>query len=301
MRDRWSRWSGRTIGMLLGVLAVLALLLWGGWELCRRQGTPLPVLMYHHFEEYGPCSADSVVSADRFREQLLALKAAGYTAVDPFEIADFVEKGVPLPDKPVLITMDDGYVSNLEIAAPILEECGMKATVFTIGAAVGRTTYPGSQTVLDPPRFGWEQARPWVEKGVLCVQSHTYEMHHRSGGEWDRDGVLQKPGESERDYCVALRADVRQAEQGLKDGLGVPLIAVAFPYGLWSCTAVEEFRQAGVKMTFSTQYGCSRIRQGQADTMQLLDRWGIADQITGQQLVQRLAKLERQAVCQEIN
>ena len=51
MRDRWSRWSGRTIGMLLGVLAALALLLWGGWELYHRQGTPLPVLMYHHFEE----------------------------------------------------------------------------------------------------------------------------------------------------------------------------------------------------------------------------------------------------------
>lgn len=301
MRDRWSRWSGRTMGMLLGVLAALALLLWGGWELYRRQGTPLPVLMYHHFEEYGPCSADSVVSADRFREQLLALKAAGYTAVDPFEIADFVEKGVPLPDKPVLITMDDGYVSNLEIAAPILEECGMKATVFAIGAAVGRTTYPGSQTVLDPPRFGWEQVRPWVDKGVLCIQSHTYNMHHRTGTEWDRDGVIKKRGERMADYRAALRADVRQAEQELKDGLGVPLIAVAFPYGLWSRTAVEEFRQAGVKMTFSTRYGCSRIRQGQADTMQLLDRWWITDQIMGQQLVQELAKLERRAVCRKIN
>lgn len=283
--------------MLLGVLAALALLLWGGGELYRRQGTPLPVLMYHHFEADGPCGADSVVSGERFREQLLALRAAGYTAVDPFEVADFVEKGTPLPDKPVLITMDDGYASNLEVAAPILEECGMKATVFAIGATVGRTTYPGSQTVLDPPRFSWDQARPWVDKGVLCVQSHTYEMHHRAGAEWDRDGVLKKRGESMADYRAALQADVQQAGQELEDGLGVPLIAVAFPYGLWSRTAVEEFRQAGVKLTFTTHYGCSRIRQGQAATMQALDRWWITDQITGQQLVEGLAKLERRAVC----
>ena len=38
------------------------------------------------------------------------------------EVLDYVDIGAPLPEKPVLITMDDGYTSNLEIAAPILEE-----------------------------------------------------------------------------------------------------------------------------------------------------------------------------------
>lgn len=287
----------RKLTRLLAALAAAALVLLGGIELYRRQGTPVPVLMYHHFMDVDSSDVDTIVTVKRFREQLLALKAAGYTPVDPFEIADFVENRTPLPDKPVLITMDDGYSSNLELAAPVLEECGMKATVFVIGATVGRTTYPGSETVLDPPRFSWEQVRPWVEKGVLCVQSHTYEMHHRSGGEWDRDGVLQKPGEGERDYRAALTADVERAKSELEDGLDVPLIAVAFPYGLWSRTAVQQFRQAGIKLTFTTHYGCSRVRQGKAGSMQVLDRWWIGDDITGAQLVEGLEKIERRAVC----
>lgn len=287
----------RKLTRLLAALAAAALVLLGGIELYRRQGTPVPVLMYHHFMDVDSSDVDTIVTVKRFREQLLALKAAGYTSVDPFEIADHVENGTPLPDKPVLITMDDGYISNLELAAPVLEECGMKATVFVIGATVGRTTYPGSETVLDPPRFSWEQVRPWVEKGVLCVQSHTYEMHHRSGGEWDRDGVLQKPGEGERDYRAALTADVERAKSELEDGLDVPLIAVAFPYGLWSRTAVQQFRQAGIKLTFTTHYGCSRVRQGKAGSMQVLDRWWIGDDITGAQLVEGLEKIERRAVC----
>lgn len=297
MNAGWDRMDRRKLTRLLAALAAAALVLLGGIELYRRQGTPVPVLMYHHFMDVDSSDVDTIVTVKRFREQLLALKAAGYTPVDPFEIADHVENGTPLPDKPVLITMDDGYISNLELAAPVLEECGMKATVFVIGATVGRTTYPGSETVLDPPRFSWEQVRPWVEKGVLCVQSHTYEMHHRSGGEWDRDGVLKKPGEGERDYRAALTADVERAKSELEDGLDVPLIAVAFPYGLWSRTAVQQFRQAGIKLTFTTHYGCSRVRQGKAGSMQVLDRWWIGDDITGAQLVEGLEKIERRAVC----
>ena len=85
------------------------------------------------------------------------------------------------------------------------------------------------------------------------------------------DGVLQKPGEGERDYRAALTADVERAKSELEDGSDVPLIAVAFPYGLWSRTAVQQFRQAGIKLTFTTHYGCSRVRQGKAGSMQVLE------------------------------
>ena len=91
--------------------------------------------------------------------------------------------------------------------------------------------------------------------------------------------------------------DLWNAQGELEDGLDVPLIAVAFPYGLWSRTAVQQFRQAGIKLTFTTHYGCSRVRQGKAGSMQVLDRWWIGDDITGAQLVEGLEKIERRAVC----
>lgn len=80
----------------------------------------LPVLMYHHFDEE-PGGSTMVVSPERFAEQMAALKQAGYTAVTPEQIVDYVDNGTPLPEKPVWISMDDGYQSNLTYAAPVLQ------------------------------------------------------------------------------------------------------------------------------------------------------------------------------------
>lgn len=284
----------------LAAAAVCAVLLLGlargGLYLLRRRGTPVPVLMYHHFSEEGPAQADTVVSAGRFAEQLQALQAAGYTAVTPQQIADYGEGRGVLPDKPVLITMDDGYTSNLTIAAPILEQYGMTATVFVIGINVGEECYVHSGLPLDPPRFGWEEVRPWVEKGVLTVQSHTYDMHQRADyGFSGRDGVLPLEGESEADYRAALAADFTLARDGLEEGLGVELTALAFPFGLNTDIAVEELEKLGVKLSFTTDYGVSRVVPGAPGTMQQMRRCWISDALTGEELVERLEALCAQA------
>ena len=131
--------------------------------------------MYHHFDD---TSKDgTVVTPGRFREQMTALREAGYEAVTVPQVIAFVREGTPLPDKPVLLTMDDGYTSNIAAAAPVLEEMGFCATVFVIGINEGESLYAHTGAPLSPERFSYEEAAPWVEKGVLDLQSHTYDMH----------------------------------------------------------------------------------------------------------------------------
>ncbi len=273
--------------MALGLTAVAVL---------QRQGTPVPVLMYHHFVEKGPVGADTVVSAGQFEEQIRALKEGGYTAITPQQLLDYVDRKAELPPKPILITMDDGYTSNLTIAAPVLERYGMKATVFVIGINVGKSVYPHSGRPLDPPRFSWDEARPWVEKGVVTVQSHTYDMHQRANYAFSgRDGVLRLPGESDEDYRAVLRQDFIQARDGLKQGLGVPMIALAFPFGLNSDQAVEELEKLGVRVTVTTDGGCSRVVPGRGGSTQCMKRWGVSDDVTGTYLLNELEKLEKRS------
>ena len=95
---------------VLILFALVAACLW--LDICYGTFTGarcrLPVLMYHHFvEEDKEDLLDTIVSRDRFREQLTALKEEGFEAVHLAQVIDFVENGTPLPDKPVLITMDD--------------------------------------------------------------------------------------------------------------------------------------------------------------------------------------------------
>ena len=256
---------------------------------CRKvPECELPVLMYHHFAE--DVTADTVVSPQRFREQMTALKNAGYQTVTVQEILDFVDHGKELPEKAILITMDDGYTSNLTIAAPILEELGMCATVFMIGIYAGETISPHSGNQLYPARFSYEAAMPWVEKGVLELQSHTFDMHqlardHYSG----RDGILPLAGESFEAYRDALLQDAdafaaRRAEHGIEER---PL-ALAYPYGYYGDASRDILLRAGFRLTLTVEDGMNTLRVNDAEGLWNMKRFNVTERDSGETLLQRL-------------
>ena len=248
----------------------------------------LPVLLYHHFDEN--VTADTVVSPARFREQMTALKEAGFTTVTLSQVMAYVNEGIPLPEKAVLITMDDGYTSNLTVAAPILEELGMCATVFLIGIYEGETISPHSGNRLYPARFAYEDAAQWVEKGVLELQSHTYDMHQRAeDGFSGRDGILPLPGENEENYRAELLADAAAFSLKMKGhGYLGEVCAMAYPYGFYDWRARCILEEAGICMTFTVVERSNILRIGDRDCLWDMGRFNVTDRCSGAALVRRL-------------
>lgn len=253
-----------------------------------KKSCRLPVLLYHHFDE--TVTADTVVSPERFREQMTALKEAGYTTVTLGQIAEYVDHGAPLPEKPVLITMDDGYTSNLTVAAPILEELGMCATVFLIGIYEGETLSPHSGNPLYPARFAYEDAREWVEKGVLELQSHTFDMHQRAGdGFSGRDGILPKDGEAEEQYRAALKADAAAFAAKMREhDPEAAILALAYPYGFFCDEARNVLEEAGICFTFTVAEHTNMLRIGDAGCLWDMGRFNVTNRDSGAELVRRL-------------
>lgn len=247
----------------------------------------LPVLMYHHFEEES--TKDTVVSSARFREQITAMAEAGYHAVTIPQVIDYVEQGVPLPKKPVLITMDDGYTSNLTIAGPVLEEMGMCATVFVIGANEGETAYIHSGEPFWQARFSYEEAAPWVEKGVIDLQSHTFDMHQlASYGFSGRDGVLRMDGESDEAYRQAIAEDSRLFKERRGDRVSTPLLALAYPFGYYDAQADELLEEEGYVVTFTIDDRPNRLFPHDERCLRMLGRINVTDYLSGEALVKRL-------------
>lgn len=272
----------------VGVLSLLLLLL-GLDNTCgifTDDKCCLPVLMYHHFAPESDYY--TIVSEDRFREQMTALKDAGFTAVTIDQIIRFVEEGTPLPDKPVWITMDDGYTSNLDVAAPILEEQGLCATVFVIGCWEGETVDAATGQVLSPPRFSYEAAAPWVEKGVLDLQSHSYGLHNslEEGGE--RDAMLRREGESEEAYRNALVSDCAVFAAQREGRVASPLRALAYPHGFWSQETDRFLETQGIAITVTTDYRYNVLRHGAPETLRLMGRYTVEEDIDGDTLVSKL-------------
>ena len=285
MRKRKCGWKAPVL-LLLALTLFLQML-----ELYHQThggaGQMLPVLMYHHFEETS--KEGTVVSSARFREQVAAMHAAGFHAVSVPQVIAYVENGTPLPEKPVLITMDDGYTSNLTIAAPVLEEYGMCATVFVIGINEGEDAYVHSGEPFWQERFAYEEAAPWTEKGVIDAQSHTYDMHQlESYGYSGRDGVLQKDGESQADYRRALLEDAEACRQRRQGKVAGDLNALAYPFGYYSPEADEIMKEAGYILTVTIDDRPNRLRIGEMDCLRLLGRVNVTDRMSGQDVVDRL-------------
>lgn len=273
---------------------VLAVILLGlgldiRFGLFSGSGCRLPVLMYHHFtDEPGP---GTIVSGRRFREQMSALRDAGFQTVNLGQVRDYVQRGIPLPAKPVLITIDDGYTSNLSIAAPVLEEMGFCATVFMIGCYEGEILDYRSGNYIWEERFSYEQALPWVEKGVLDLQSHSFDMHRLiEEGIGQRDGMLREEDETDEAYTAAIREDLQQFRARREGRAPTEFMALSFPYGYWTDELDELLRQEGIDLTFTTISCSNRLTTGQPDCMRILGRFNVEETCTGKKLVKRLER-----------
>lgn len=250
-------------------------------------GQPLPVLMYHHFAEES--KSGTVVTPARFREQMTALREAGYEAVTVPQVIGFVREGTPLPEKPVLITMDDGYGSNLTVAAPILEETGMRATIFVIGVNEGEEYYVHSGEPMWQHRFAFEEAAPWVEKGIVDVQSHTFDMHQlESYGYSGRDGVLRMRGESAEDYRRALLDDAAAFRERREGRVETELLALAYPFGYYDLEADKVMKEAGYQLTVTIDERINWLKAGDEECLRMLGRFNVTDGTTGEELTDRL-------------
>lgn len=246
--------------------------------------TRLPVLMYHHIDENA--SNDMIVSPARFEEQIATLTRAGWHAVTIQRLIDYVDEGTPLPDKPFLITFDDGYTSNLELAAPILQKYGQHAVIFPIGINAGQEVYFHTGEPLSPPRFALAQALPWIESGVIELQSHTYDLHQReSYGISGREGALPLPHEDEAAYRLALTEDAEEYQALFSRELGQELTALAYPFGFCCDLSEDIFAEQGIRVTFTTTHGSNKIRIGRPGSLRQLNRYTITDHLSGTDLL----------------
>ena len=96
-------------------------------------GIELPIVMYHHVLKEQARLNKYTISPDEFRSDMEYLKTEGYTPIVIADLLAYVEEGAPLPERPVMITFDDGYESFHEYVFPILKEYDFKAVYSIVG------------------------------------------------------------------------------------------------------------------------------------------------------------------------
>lgn len=238
----------------------------------------VPVLMWHNLAEES--SGDMTISVDTFRAQIEALHEAGFKTVSLQQLYDYVHFGTELPEKPIVLTFDDGYFSNYEYAFPILQEYGMQATIFAIGVSVGKDTYKDTDHAMTP-HFGVDEAREMVASGLISVQSHTYDMHQwppfEDGNAQVRETLLPFDGEADADYEAAVEADFAESRELLESITGQPVNALAFPEGAYVTLTQDALRSAGAELTFTTVRAVNTVLKGLPQSLCAMPRFGMTE------------------------
>ena len=138
-------------------LPVLLLMACAAWILTAPPPSGFPILEYHMVtEEPRPGAEPYVVPPADFAAQLEYLLAEGYTTITPQDYARARKGKQMLPEKPVILTFDDGYEDNYRVVLPMLEERGMKAAFYVVTNDIGQPGYLTWDNLFDMERRGME-------------------------------------------------------------------------------------------------------------------------------------------------
>jgi len=243
----------------------------------------VPVLMYHNIAEE---PNDMTVTPETFRLHMETLAENGYTAVTLDDMVNYVYYGGELPEKPVLITFDDGYYSNYEYAYPVLSELGMKAVIFTVGASFGKTTYLDTDAPITP-HFGEKEAKEMTNSGVISLQSHTYDMHRSENYEKNaRYDMGQLAVETEEEYIDTVREDLIMSREFLENLREDNVLALSYPKGKITDNAARIAVEEGYTVTFSTNWGVQELVRGLGQSLYAVKRNHISNDVTSERLLE---------------
>ena len=236
----------------------------------RARLAKVPVIMYHDILPKKKVSFDLTIK--QFENHLQLIKKNGVTPISLDQLIRHLRTGESLPEKPIVLTFDDGYIGHYEIVYPLLKKYNYPA-IFSIytdkveGKIVGRSTVT------------WEQLQEMAANPLVTIASHSV-THPRN---------LTKLSDRE------LQAEVWKSKQVLEEKLGIKIRYFTYPEGKYdervsawikatgyeaaltmknnrnifsneskSLLAIERFGQSGLKKAIRETFGGLQLPPGKS-------------------------------------
>lgn len=211
----------------------------------------VPILMYHRVgssPNTAPAITKSLTVAPRdFVAQMRWLHGAGFHAITQGQLLGAELLGLPLPQRPVLITFDDGYRDVLWNAAPLLHRLRMPATMYVITSRIdGR----------DSSFLTWAELRH-LERLGFDIGSHT--VHHVD--------LTLEPAE-------AAVSEIVDSKRTLERGLRRAVPWFAYPAGRFDRSVVDAVARAGYLLAVTTVPGTVQTNRLELHRLEVLASTG---------------------------
>jgi peptidoglycan/xylan/chitin deacetylase (PgdA/CDA1 family) len=193
-------------------------------DTAEAEGTTVTVLIYHRIGEDKYPTTN--IAVERFREQLEYLKNNDYTVIPLQQLLQFLRNGMSMPERSVVITIDDGYRSVYENGWPVLRDYGYPFTVFLYVKATDNKHWN---------YMTWDQVMEMKAAGV-DFQNHGFAHDYMA---------FRASGMDMNEYRAWIRTDLAESTRILSEKLKERPRFFAVPYGEYNMDLLEEIRSFG--------------------------------------------------------
>ncbi|MDR1101307.1 MAG: polysaccharide deacetylase family protein [Clostridiales bacterium] len=220
-----------------------------------ENSTELPVLMYHMVRDIKSTSK-YVVSPKQVESDFEYIKTNGYTPISSAQLIAYVGGAPsPLPEKPILITFDDGYYNNYLHVYPLLQKYNFPAVVSVIGSQADFYSVEGSPQHEKYTHITWDKLNEMRRSGLVEIGNHTYDLHNTK----KRNGILRKRAETAEEYKQMLTDDISRLQNLLVEKVGATSVSFAYPFGCINKESKAIIEGMGFSITFGCQEGINYI------------------------------------------
>lgn len=260
--------------LAIGVMILGSIFAWGysqPWAVQEKPLKGIPILMYHKVNpDFDKGGLGLRINPADFDWEMKYLKDNGYHSVDLGAVVDHFKEGKRLPDKPIVITFDDGYQDNYRYAYPILKKYGFTATIFIVTNTVGGINEFDYRSNIQPMNkmLTWKEIKEMDANGIT-IGAHTLDHPH-----------LTKISLAE------AKRQISGSKKILEKKLGKEIEYFSYPYGEYDRAVAEIVKESGFRAAASSDPGVVRS----ATSRYTLNRISTSGRLNHRRFIEELNK-----------
>ncbi|QQE66374.1 polysaccharide deacetylase [Leptolyngbya sp. BL0902] len=220
------------------------------WPEIHPQATQarVPILMYHDVLSEPEVFFDLV--PEQFEDHLKTLKDNGFTAISLDQLMQHLRTGAPLPEKPVVLSFDDGYAGHYEHVFPLLQKYQMPGVFFVFpgkvdGDIVGRST------------LTWDQVKEMAADPLITIASHS----------------VTHPPDLREFNDADLAYEMTESKRRLEEMIGQPVHYFSYPAGHYDERVAQAAADAGYLAAFTMRQNDEQFA-GASESLLAVERFG---------------------------
>lgn len=233
----------------------------------------VPIIMYHSILKSK--SGDYIVHPSTLENDLKFIKENGYNTITMTDLINYVYFDSELPEKPIIITFDDGHYNNLTYALPLLEKYDMVAVI----SIVGKYTEKYTKSDEVNPNYSylrWSDINDLIKSGRFEFQNHTYDLHNITK---NRKGCMKMKGEGLESYKKVLSEDLSRLQKDFNENTNYIPNTFTYPFGAISNDSIDVIKELGFKASLSCDEGINLISKN-PDCLYQLKRYNRPNNIS---------------------